>query len=174
MVRTHRLVFLALALSVAALGLTTAAEAAGKKTKSREMYFLSEEKIPPNMNYMSQVFDTSKAITHIRSNIERMLTRRGYRAHNYGMTSNRVKYSKQHPFLHVKTDMEVTKRGRDEFLIKVTTVATLFEYKDGKRIKRVKGKASSKVVERYHSGIADTIEAAFASIEPKFPKYSEY
>lgn len=147
---------------------------AKKELRSRELFYLSEERIPNHFNYMNEAMETADFINYIRQHIASIASKKGYRPHNYGLIANKGKLKKGDYYLEVKTEVNITKKSRAEFVFDVRTSAVLYEGKGGKKIMSSKGKAKRTIKERYKSGIRETVDEAMKSLADKLPVYREH
>lgn len=145
-----------------------------KRPNSREVYFFSEESIPPEANYMRDVMAQADLVAYIRNHISGILSSKHYRPHNYKLVNNRLKYNGKDAFLVVETDIDIDRESRTEFTFKVSMRADLYAQKDGKRLKKFKGKAKKEVKDRFRAGLIETIQEAYEPMKEKMPFYRGY
>lgn len=144
------------------------------KPRSRDLYFYSQETIPPRMNYMNEAMDSAQLINYIRERISTNVTKRGYRAYNYRLITNQSRYKSGDWYMTVETTVKISKPNRSEFIFEVTTRATLYEHKNGKKVATIKGSAKNRIFEQYNRGIRETVDEALEPLLRKLPKYREF
>lgn len=142
--------------------------------KPREVYFSSDEEIPPRLAYMRDVMDSAGLIGYIRNTISSILAEKRYIPKNYKLVSNRIEYKGKYYFLEVETEVEIEKPDRRTFKFEVKTKGTLYESKGGKKVKRFKGKAKNTVQDRFRAGLLETVKEAFEPMKDKIPYYDEF